>query len=93
MLDESFRDYSYCRDEGWFEAECYYPIRPGLLKKPAGRVFDLVAAVTARRGDDELGRCAGLESKRHIVPLWFELRRVFLNLQVMQSIVRVASRP
>ena len=65
-LDESFLDYSYYRDEGWFESEDYYPIRLGLLKKLAGRVFDLVAAVTARDGDDELGRCAELESKGHI---------------------------
>jgi multimeric flavodoxin WrbA len=51
MLDESFRDYSYYRDEGWFESEYYYPTRLGLLKRLAGRVFDFAAVATARRGD------------------------------------------
>ncbi len=44
MLDETWRDYQYYRDEGWFEADYFYPTRLGPLKKVAGRAFDYLAS-------------------------------------------------
>ena len=39
-LDDSFRDYTYYKDKGWFESDFYYPTRLGALKKGAGKLFD-----------------------------------------------------
>jgi multimeric flavodoxin WrbA len=39
-LDDSFRDYTYYTDKGWFESDYYYPVRLGPLKKVAGKLFD-----------------------------------------------------
>ena len=39
-LDDTSRDYTYYRDQGWFESDYFYPTRLGLLKKLAGRLFD-----------------------------------------------------
>ena len=39
-LDESFRDYTYFRDQGWFESDFYYPVRLNLFKKMMGKIFD-----------------------------------------------------
>jgi multimeric flavodoxin WrbA len=36
-------DHAYWADNGWFEADYYYPTRLNLLKKAAGRLFDLIA--------------------------------------------------
>ncbi len=44
QLDESWRDYVYYRDRGWFESDFFYPIRLSPLKKLAGRFFDWTAA-------------------------------------------------
>jgi len=44
--DESYRDYTYYRDKGWLESDYFYPVRLGILKKAAGRLFD---SMTARR--------------------------------------------
>jgi multimeric flavodoxin WrbA len=43
-LDDSFRDYTYYTDKGWFESDYYYPTRLGLLKKVAGKLFDSLSA-------------------------------------------------
>jgi multimeric flavodoxin WrbA len=43
-LDDSFRDYSYYRDKGWFESDFYYLTSLGPLKRGAGRLFDVVSA-------------------------------------------------
>ncbi len=43
-LDDSFCDYTYYRDQGWFDSEYYYPARLGLLKTGAGRFFDWMSA-------------------------------------------------
>ncbi len=48
MLDETWRDYTYYRDRGWFESDYFYPVRLNLLKKAAGRVFDYAVARSAR---------------------------------------------
>ncbi|MGC9357804.1 MAG: flavodoxin family protein [Anaerolineae bacterium] len=44
MLDDSFRDYVYYRDKGWFESDFYYPTRLGVLKQGAGKIFDSLSA-------------------------------------------------
>jgi multimeric flavodoxin WrbA len=50
MLDESWRDYTYYRDKGWFAADYFYPTRLGPLKTAFGRVIDRMAANGARPG-------------------------------------------
>jgi multimeric flavodoxin WrbA len=40
VLDESWKDYRYYRQNGWFETDYYYPVKLGLLKKLAGKIFD-----------------------------------------------------
>jgi hypothetical protein len=47
-LDDSFRDYTYYKDKGWFESDFYYPTRLGVLKKGAGKLFDWVSASMTR---------------------------------------------
>jgi NAD(P)H-dependent FMN reductase len=48
MLNENFRDYVYCRENGWFESDYYYPVRLNPLKKMAGKLFDAIAVQLAR---------------------------------------------
>ncbi len=55
MLDETACDFRYYRDHGWFASDYYYPTRLGPLKKVAGRLIDLGAARSARRGKVGLG--------------------------------------
>lgn len=47
-LDESWRDYRYYRDKGWFEADYFYPVRLGPVRRAAGRVFDYAGARSTR---------------------------------------------
>jgi len=47
-LDDSFRDYTYYQDKGWFESDFYYPSRLGVLKKGAGKLFDWMSASMTR---------------------------------------------
>jgi hypothetical protein len=47
-LDDSFRDYTYYADKGWFESDYYYPTRLGVLKKGAGKLFDSISARMTR---------------------------------------------
>jgi multimeric flavodoxin WrbA len=47
-LDDSFRDYTYYTDKGWFESDYYYPTRLGVLKKGAGKLFDWMSARMTR---------------------------------------------
>jgi len=42
-LDQDFRDYTWYRDNGWFESGFYYPVRLGLWKKFLGNLTDVVA--------------------------------------------------
>jgi len=49
MLDDSYRDYTYYRDKGWFESDYFYPTRLGLLKKAAGNLFDWIATRTTKK--------------------------------------------
>lgn len=43
MLDETWRDYTYYRDKGWFESDYYYPVKLNAFKKLSGRLFDKLA--------------------------------------------------
>lgn len=47
MLNETFRDYSYCKKLGWFESDYYYPVQLGFLKWFAGYLFDQIAVKIA----------------------------------------------
>jgi multimeric flavodoxin WrbA len=49
ILDDSWRDYVYYRDKGWFESDYYYPTRLGVPKKAVGRLFDSIARRRARK--------------------------------------------
>lgn len=42
MLDEKYRDYTYCMEKGWFESDYYYPVKLNPIKKLAGRLFDKI---------------------------------------------------
>jgi multimeric flavodoxin WrbA len=48
MLDESYKDYKYYREKGWFESDYYYPVKLGLFKKLTGRLSDTVGTILAR---------------------------------------------
>jgi multimeric flavodoxin WrbA len=48
-LDERSRDYTHYQDKGWLESDYFYPVRLGLLKKVAGRLFDSIATRMARK--------------------------------------------
>jgi multimeric flavodoxin WrbA len=43
-LDDRFCDYTYYRDQGWFDADYYYATRLGALKKGAGKLCDRLSA-------------------------------------------------
>ena len=49
-IDDSFRDYAYYRNQGWFESDYYYPTRLGLLKKGVGGFFDWMSARMSQAG-------------------------------------------
>jgi len=46
---ESDRDYTYYKEKGWLESDYFYPVRLGVLKKAAGRLFDSMAARAVRK--------------------------------------------
>ena len=48
MLDDTYRDYTYFTDKGWFESEYFYPTRLGPLKKAAGSLFDSLGSSWAK---------------------------------------------
>jgi len=43
MLDETWRDYTYYRDKGWFESDYFYPVKLNPFKKLTGKLFDKLA--------------------------------------------------
>ena len=49
MLNEPNRDFTYYRDQGWFESDYYYPARLGGIRKAAGSAFDWLASRLFRR--------------------------------------------
>ena len=46
---ESDRDYTYYKEKGWLESDYLYPVRLGVLKKVAGRLFDSMATRAAKK--------------------------------------------
>jgi multimeric flavodoxin WrbA len=48
MLNENYRDYTYYKENGWFESNYYYPVKLNLVKKLTGRFFDVMGTRTAR---------------------------------------------
>ncbi len=51
MLDESFRDYTYYGQSGWWTTDYFYPVRLGPVKKAIGRLIDGVAARRIRKSN------------------------------------------
>jgi len=43
MQDDSFRDYRYYTEKGWFESDYYYPVKLNPLKRVVGWIFDRLA--------------------------------------------------
>jgi multimeric flavodoxin WrbA len=43
MLDDSWRDYTYYRDKGWFESDYFYPVKLNPIMKMTGKLFDKLA--------------------------------------------------
>jgi hypothetical protein len=48
MLNEEYKDYRYYKEKGWFESDYYYPAKLSLVKKLAGKLFDMIGIYTAR---------------------------------------------
>jgi multimeric flavodoxin WrbA len=48
MLTEDNRDYRYCRENGWFESDYYYPVKLNPLAKTAGKLFDMLTVKMAK---------------------------------------------
>lgn len=42
-LDDSYLDYRYYAEKGWFESDYYHPAHLGLMKRGAGWLFDTVS--------------------------------------------------
>jgi Multimeric flavodoxin WrbA len=49
MLDESFRDFTYYEQAGWWTADYFYPVRLGPLKRAVGRMVDGAVARRIKR--------------------------------------------
>jgi len=48
MLNEGSRDYLFYKNNGWFEADYYYPVKLSPVKRMAGRLFERRVAYVAR---------------------------------------------
>jgi multimeric flavodoxin WrbA len=48
-LDDRNRDYTYYRDNGWFQSDYYYPTRLSIVEKAAGNLFDSMATSSTRK--------------------------------------------
>ena len=42
LLDESWRDYTYYKENGWFETDYYYPVKLNPVKNLTGKFFDFI---------------------------------------------------
>jgi multimeric flavodoxin WrbA len=49
MLNDTYRDYTYYRDKGWFESDYFYPVRLNAFKKTVGRLLDYVASRSSKK--------------------------------------------
>jgi len=47
-LDETSRDWRYYRDQGWFDANYYYPTRLGPVKRALGGLADIIGTRMAK---------------------------------------------
>lgn len=47
-LDDTYIDYRYYTDQGWFESDYYYPTRLGMLKKGIGNLADSLSVAMTR---------------------------------------------
>ena len=47
-LDDTFRDYAYYAEKGWFASDYYYPTRMGVLMQGAGKFFDALFTRTTK---------------------------------------------
>lgn len=47
--DDSYIDYRYYQERGWFESDYFYPTEMGVVKKAAGKLFDAAFATVARK--------------------------------------------
>lgn len=43
QLDETFKDYNYYKEMGWFESDFYYPVKLNPIKKISGKLFDVIS--------------------------------------------------
>ena len=48
LQNESFRDYRYYTENGWFESDYYYPVKLSPFKKASGNFFALIATQMAK---------------------------------------------
>lgn len=48
MLNESYKDYRYYKEKGWFESDYYYPVKLNPFKKLTGRLFDMLGTKMAK---------------------------------------------
>jgi len=49
-LDDTYKDYRYYRDMGWFDSDYYHATTLGPMKKMAGSLFDFVGRRMAGNG-------------------------------------------
>jgi len=64
MLDENNRDYTWYRDQGWFESGYFYPVELNPFQRMAGRIFDWMAARSTNKNKTETGLLADPKSFR-----------------------------
>ena len=48
LQNETFRDYNYYLQNGWFESDYYYPVKLSPFKKLLGKFFDMMATQMAK---------------------------------------------
>ncbi|AGF55801.1 multimeric flavodoxin WrbA [Clostridium saccharoperbutylacetonicum] len=48
ILNETYRDYIYFKEKGWFESDYYYDVSLGLFKNIAGKFFDFLGGWMAK---------------------------------------------
>lgn len=43
QLDDNYRDFTYYKEMGWFDADFYYPVKLNPVKKLTGKLFDAIS--------------------------------------------------
>jgi len=49
MLDDTYRDYTYYLEQGWFESDYFYPTDLPVLKKSVGSLIDYTMSRSAKK--------------------------------------------